>query len=176
MSRKRHKKRNESSNNENRKNPQQQRMNPAPFGINPTQLLSMLGNIDMNQINNMLQNMNRNGIDFNNFNLGNLQNMMGNMGQSSFNGNGNNVRNDDLENGEDNFNINTDNKVKEEKNRDKTYYAEKHQDHKTKKNIIDDDDDDNMELLKSFRKIVAVDKVAFIDKIIKLYKEGAFED
>ena len=49
-----------------------------PFGINPNQLLSMFGNIDMNQINSMFQTMNTEGIDFNNFNLG-LQNIMGNM-------------------------------------------------------------------------------------------------
>ena len=174
MSRRKHKKRNESSSNENRRNPQQQRMNQPPFGINPAQLLSMLGNVDMNQINSMLQSMNKNGIDFNNFNLGNLQNMMGNMGQKSFNGNMNNSPNDNMQhNGEEdelNNNIGSDKK----KNKNKTYYEDKHE--QKYKNHIINDDDENMELLKYFRNILAPDKVVFIDKIIKLYKEGAFEE
>lgn len=87
MSKRRHKNKRDNTT-ENRRRQMQQQRQPqqqarqqpqynGPFGINPAQLLSMFGNIDMNQINNMLQNMNRDGIDFNNFNLGMLQNLMG---------------------------------------------------------------------------------------------------
>ena len=43
-------------------------MNNSPFGINPLQLMSMLGsNIDMSQIGNMLSSMKMDGVDLNNF-------------------------------------------------------------------------------------------------------------
>ena len=61
-----------------------------PFGINPSQLMGMLGNIDMGQIGNMLSSMNKDGFDLNNLNLGSMQNMMSGMngsnGQNSVNG------------------------------------------------------------------------------------------
>ena len=97
MSKRRHKSRRDNTTENRRRQMQQQRQTQqqaqqpqynGPFGINPAQLLSMFGNIDMNQINNMLQNINRDGIDFNNFNLGMLQNLMGNNGGRTDNTNG----------------------------------------------------------------------------------------
>ena len=42
-----------------------------PFGINPAQLMNLLGgNVDLNQIGNMLSSMKMDGLDLNNFNLG----------------------------------------------------------------------------------------------------------
>lgn len=42
-------------------------INNNPFGINPQQLLSMLGNnFNMNNLSNMLSSMNKDGFDFNN--------------------------------------------------------------------------------------------------------------
>ena len=104
MSKRRHKSRRDNTTENRRRQMRQQRQTQqqaqqpqynGPFGINPAQLLSMFGNIDMNQINNMLQNINRDGIDFNNFNLGMLQNLMGNNGGRTDNVNSfNNINND----------------------------------------------------------------------------------
>ena len=47
------------------------------------------------------------------------------------------------------------------------------------KHLIDeniDRNDENMQLLKSIRNIVSGERGAFIDKIIKLYNDGAFDD
>lgn len=68
---------NQNSNNSNNVNNNRGQFNNNPFGINPNQLLSMFGNIDMSQISNMLQSMNTQGFDLNNFNLGPLQDLMG---------------------------------------------------------------------------------------------------
>ena len=107
MSKRRHKSKRDNITENRRRQMQQQRQTQqqaqqpqynGPFGINPAQLLSMFGNIDMNQINNMLQNINRDGIDFNNFNLGMLQNLMGNNGGRTDNVNSfNNINNDNNE-------------------------------------------------------------------------------
>ena len=107
MSKRRHKSRRDNTTENRRRQMRQQRQTQqqaqqpqynGPFGINPAQLLSMFGNIDMNQINNMLQNINRDGIDFNNFNLGMLQNLMGNNGGRTDNVNSvNNINNDNSE-------------------------------------------------------------------------------
>lgn len=157
MSKKRHRKRQEvsSTNNSNNNNNRQQQMNyNNPFGINPNQLLSMFGNIDMNQINSMLQSMGADGFDFNNFNLGSIQNLMNGMGrnpgqQQNFENNGQGQQNTQRNNNEMNH----------------------------KQNFDDfNDEDDNIQLLNSFRSIVGEEKKDFIDKIIKLYNDGAFED
>lgn len=157
MSKKRHRKRQEvsSTNNSNNNNNRQQQMNyNNPFGINPNQLLSMFGNIDMNQINSMLQSMGADGFDFNNFNLGSIQNLMNGMGrnlgqQQNFQNNGQGQQNTQRNNSEMNH----------------------------KQNFDDfNDEDDNIQLLNSFRNIVGEEKKDFIDKIIKLYNDGAFED
>ena len=157
MSKKRHKNRQEvssTSNNNNNNNRQQQMNYNNPFGINPNQLLSMFGNIDMNQINSMLQSMGADGFDFNNFNLGSIQNLMNGMGrnlgqQQNFQNNGQGQQNTQRNNSEMNH----------------------------KQNFDDfNDEDDNIQLLNSFRNIVGEEKKDFIDKIIKLYNDGAFED
>ena len=71
-----------------------------PFGINPSQLMGMLGNIDMGQIGNMLSSMNKDGFDLNNLNLGSMQNMMsgtnGSNGQNNMNSMNNLQNNQDL--------------------------------------------------------------------------------
>ena len=120
----------------------------------------MFGNIDMNQINNMLQNMNRDGIDFNNFNLGMLQNLMGNNGGRTDNVNSvNNINND-----------NSESVVNEEMdifNEDLP---------KNNRKFQVDVNDENMQLLRSLRNIVSIERVPFVDKIIELYAKGAFKD
>lgn len=159
MSRKRHKNRQEvsSTNNTTNNNNRQQQMNyNTPFGINPNQLLSMFGNIDMNQINSMLQSMGTEGFDFNNFNLGSIQNLMNGMGRNQGKQQGQ-VNNKQGQMNTQKSNINTSQKVSLD-------------------DIEDSFDDDNIQLLHSFRNIVGEEKKEFIDKIIKLYNEGAFED
>ena len=170
MSKRRHKNKRDNTT-ENRRRQMQQQRQPqqqarqqpqynGPFGINPAQLLSMFGNIDMNQINNMLQNMNRDGIDFNNFNLGMLQNLMGNNGGRTDNVNSfNNINND-----------NSESVVNEEIdifNEDLP---------KNNRKFQVDVNDENMQLLKSLRNIVSIERVPFVDKIIELYAKGAFKD
>ena len=62
-------------------NSEQQRYGPVynnPFGINPQQLISMLGG-NMNGIGNILSSMNRNGFDFNSMN----NNMNNNINQNN---------------------------------------------------------------------------------------------
>lgn len=137
---------NNASNNMNNR----QTYNNGPFGINPNQLLSsMFGNIDMNQINNLLQSMNTQGFDFNNLNLGNLMGNMNPMG-ASMNQNGE-VNNRDED--EDSKIINS--------------------------SIFDEDidrNDENMKMLKAIRSIVSGERGEFIDKIILMYNDGAFDE
>ena len=170
MSKRRHKSKRDNTT-ENRRRQMQQQRQPqqqakqqpqynGPFGINPAQLLSMFGNIDMNQINNMLQNINRDGIDFNNFNLGMLQNLMGNNGGRTDNVNSvNNINNDNNETViNDEMDIFNDDLQK------------------NNRKFQVDINDENMQLLKSIRNIVSVERVPFVDKIIELYAKGAFKD
>ena len=169
MSKRRHKSRRDNTTENRRRQMRQQRLTQqqaqqpqynGPFGINPAQLLSMFGNIDMNQINNMLQNINRDGIDFNNFNLGMLQNLMGNNGGRTDNVNSvNNINND-----------NSESVVNEEMdifNEDLP---------KNNRKFQVDVNDENMQLLRSLRNIVSIERVPFVDKIIELYAKGAFKD
>ena len=127
-----------------------QTYNNGLFGINPNQLLStMFGNIDMNQINSLLQSMNTQGFDFNNLNLGNL---MGNM--NSLGGNANQNIN--------NSNINNDTNINEDE-------SSKVRNNKSNRN------DDNMQMLIAIRNIVSGERGIFIDKIISMYNDGAFD-
>ena len=141
---------NNASNNMNNR----QTYNNGPFGINPNQLLSsMFGNIDMNQISSLLQSMNTQGFDFNNLNLGNLMGNMNPMG-TSINQNGN-------------WN-------KEVDNRD----GEK-EDITVEDSIFEDStdrNDENMKMLKAIRSIVGGERGEFIDKIILMYNDGAFDE
>ncbi len=159
MSKKRHKNRQDvSRTNNNTNNNRQQQMNyNNPFGINPNQLLSMFGNIDMNQINSMLQSMGADGFDFNNFNFGSIQNLMNGMGRNQ--GQHQNQQN---------------NKQSQINMQGNNMGVDRKQSFDGFKGL--DDEDDNIQLLHSFRSIVGEDKKDFIDKIIKLYNEGAFED
>lgn len=158
MSRKRHRSKRDTENVNSNNNQQQMNFN-NPFGINPNQLLSMFGNIDMNQINSMLQSMTTDGFDFNNLNLGPLQNLMGlgrnnqpmtqQNSQAPQNSQMNIPKVDELDN------LNSAN---------------------TRMNKTFENDDDNIEMLNSLRNIVDGERREFIDKIIRMYREGAFEE
>lgn len=142
MSKRRHRNSRRDASNDSANNRQQFGNNP--FGINPAQLLSMFGNIDMNQINNMLQSLNTDGFDFNNLNLGPLQNMMSGNGHVQ---------------GKQERQVNG-------------RTPEKNKNHK----INIGNDDENIQMLMAIRSIVSEEKALFIDKIINLYNEGAFDD
>lgn len=181
MSKKRHRHKGERVNNESSSN----RVNKnAPFGINPAQLMSMLGgNIDMGQIGNMLSSMNMDGLDLNNFNLGQfgnssqdrnnmnnrvgfdlgaLQGMMNNLGMGSFNLHNNNNNNDTSE-----FNSSF-NQI-DDNNLDIT-------DEKSNMHDIDLlDDDENIQMLIAIKSIVDSKKATFIDKVIEAYNNGYFK-
>lgn len=144
-------------NNANNTMNNRQTYNNGPFGINPNQLLSsMFGNIDMNQINSLLQSMNTQGFDFNNLNLGNI---MGNMNPmaTSMNQSSNNS----------NVNKEVDHKDQEEETKSVNNSI-------LNENI--DRNDENMQMLKAIRSIVNGERGAFIDKIILMYNDGAFDD
>ena len=128
--------------------------NNGPFGINPNQLLSsMFGNIDMNQINSLLQSMNTQGFDFNNLNLGNLMGNMNPMGTSM----------------NQNSNMNKDVDHRDEDEKDKVANSSIFEG-----NI--DRNDENMKMLRAIRSIVSGERGEFIDKIILMYNDGAFDE
>ena len=141
---------NNASNNMNNR----QTYNNGPFGINPNQLLSsMFGNIDMNQINSLLQSMNTQGFDFNNLNLGNLMGNMSPMGTSM----------------NQNSNMNKAVDHRDEDEEDKVVNSSIFEG-----NI--DRNDENMKMLRAIRSIVSGERGEFIDKIILMYNEGAFDE
>jgi predicted transcriptional regulator YheO len=113
-------------------------MNNNPFGINPQQLLSMLGgNMDMSGLGNLLSAMNKNGFDLNSLN--------------NFNGTSNNPIND---------------KSNPTPHKEKSDESEN----------LESTEDDNIQFLESLRKIVDINKIDFIDRIIELYNKGVFKD
>ncbi|MCR1951329.1 hypothetical protein NSA50_09735 [Clostridium sp. DSM 100503] len=160
--------------------------NNAPFGINPAQLMSMFGgNMDMGQIGNVLSSMKMDGLDLNNFNLGQfgnnqqgrsginnrsgfdlgaLQGMMNNLGMGNFNLGNNNTNLDSNSNfassNDNNFDI-TDIKSDTSDN-----------------SLLDDDllDDENIQMLIAIKSIVDSKKAKFIDKVIEAYNNGYFKE
>lgn len=133
-------------------------INNNPFGINPMQLLSMMGNVDMTEVNRMMSNMNREGFDFNNLNLNNMKNIIGNnsIGANSNNiGGSSDIRPD---------NLTTDSPIVEVKEK------------KSEVNSQINNCDENIQMLIALRSIVDGNKGKFIDRIIELYKEGAFSE
>lgn len=128
--------------------------NNNPFGINPAQLMNMLGgNLDMSGLNNMISSMNMDGFDLSNLNLGSLQGMFPGMGGSPQGGNSTSATMGDLSN----FNFGGLGGASGGAN--ESYY-----------------DDDNIQMLMAIRSIVDTKRGRFIDKIIQMYNQGAFKD
>ena len=178
MSKKKNRHKGERINNENSSN----RINNAPFGINPSQLMSMLGgNIDMGQIGNMLSSMKMDGLDLNNFNLGQLgnnvpnkgnnmnnrigfdlgalQGMMNNLGMGGFNLGNNNFQNLNSTN----LNLENDNNLN---------IANEENDNSTE---CLGDYDENIQMLVAIKSIVDSKKAIFLDKVIEAYNNGDFK-
>ena len=154
--------------------------NNNPFGINPTQLMNLLGsNIDFNQIGSMLSSMKTDGIDLNNFNLNQgsnnqsnsmgfdftpLQNIMSNLGLGNFNLSNNGSSISSFENNT----INTEN-LDSMENED---YSEE-----VKEDMVDEflEDDENVQMLVAIKSIVDYKKAVFLDKVIDAYNKGFFK-
>lgn len=154
--------------------------NNIPFGINPTQLMNLLGsNIDFNQIGSILSSMKTDGIDLNNFNLdqGNskqsnsmgfdftpLQNIMSNLGLGNFN----------LYNNESNISNFENNKINTE-NLDNI--ENENYDEEIKEDIGNEflEEDENVQMLVAIKSIVDYKKAVFLDKVIDAYNSGLFK-
>ena len=133
--------------------------NRFPFGINPQQLLGMLGgNFDMNRIGNMLNSMNMDGFDLNSMNIPNNNGFNFNSMMNAMNGMNTNMNNNM------NNNFNSDVNAPDITSQESTSYN------------VDDMDDENIQLLMSLRRIVDPSKIQLIDKMIELYNSGAFKE
>ena len=147
-------------------------LNNAPFGINPNQLMSLLGgNIDFNQIGNMLSSMNNDGLDLNNFNLNkNIQNEQINRNEfdiKSIQGIMNNLGIPNLNN------MNTFNsKIDEESEEDDINELEIDSDEEEEEFL---EEDENIQMLIAIKSIVDNKKANFIDRIIEEYSKGTFK-
>lgn len=149
--------------------------NNAPFGIDPMQLMGLLGgNFDMNNMGNMLASMNTNG-----FNLGNLNSiaqMMGlnldnNLFQGNMSGSQSNVNNKNMYSNPKEYSSNTNPKNSENLNEDK---GVKKNNVTTNRNIKDKDA--NLEFLMAIRSYAHPDRIKFIDRIIEAYKNGELKE
>ena len=187
--------------------------NNNPFGIDPIQLMNLLGgNFDISNMTNMLASMNTNG-----FNLGNLAplaQMAGlNFDNNMMNGNGFQNTNDMMNNSGVNpgNNVNTGsinnrngvpnmnnmnsannmsnmNNINSSDNKQTSVKAKKGQDLKESKEVKSSvksvnvnsgsktTQNNDLEFLVSLKGIVNQDKVPLINKMIELYKSGAFKD
>lgn len=168
--------RNEANNNNNNNN------NNNPFGIDPGQLMGLLGgNFDMNSMGNILASMNTNG-----FNLGSLAPLakmaginlgnnfpQGNNINSGMNGNMNYNMNNGM-NG--NSNVNTDNPINSSPSEKANSNNHRKSSSKGSNNKNDKEYDENLDFLISLKSYVHPDRIKFIDKIIELYNSGIFED
>lgn len=84
-----------------------------PFGINPQQLLNMLGgNLDLNSLNNLITSMNKDGFDFNSMNQRmNNHNMNNNANQNMNNNAKQNMEEKQEQKVEDNVNLEQDENI-----------------------------------------------------------------
>jgi hypothetical protein len=180
----------EPSMNDNINNNNMMNSNNNPFGIDPMQLLGLLGgNFDMRNMSNMLASMNTNGFNLNN--LGPLAQMAGlNLDNNFTNGNNNLNRNNnnsnvatDMQNmSASNLNKNEANTQKHDEVRDKRNNTKMAQQEQMKQNEAvthtqtqNKTRDENLEFLISLRSFVHQSKIPFVDRIIDGYKKGLFK-
>ena len=160
----RHKREQREASSKRNMQPHNNHNNKSPFGINPMQIMNMLGgNMDMGQLGNMISSLKMDGLDLNNvnlggdnsavnnggnpindFGLGSLQNMMKNLGMGNQGNQNINEKSNDL-------NI-----------ENESFYKFK-------------DSDENIRLLESIKNIVDPSKIDFIDKIIEAYEKGSIK-
>lgn len=143
--------------------------NKSPFGINPMQIMNMLGgNMDMGQLGNMMSSLKMDGLDLNNINLGgnntvpnNNGNPIGDFGLGSLE---NMMKNLGLGN---QVNQNIDTEKERMKNNNLNIEDESF--------LKYEDSDENIRLLESIKNIVDPSKIDFIDKIIEAYENGSIK-
>jgi hypothetical protein len=152
-----------------------------PFGIDPMQLMGLLGgNFDMNNMGNMLSSMNTNG-----FNLGNLGSL-GSIAQMMGLNLDNNFSQGTMPNFANDINKNTHTNVSQNKNSNSNNVSTSasgvsNLDKNKKKNTNINtknvkENDANLNFLISLRSYAHPDRIKFIDKIIEAYKSGGFDD
>ena len=151
--------------------------NTMPFGIDPMQLMGLLGgNFDMSNMGNMLSSMNTNGFDLGN--LGSLAKMMGlNLDNNFLQGNMNSTNNDINKNMYSNVSRNM--KSYSNNNASSKSNASSNVDKNNKKSTNNrnvKDNDENLDFLMALKSYVHPDRIQFIDKIIEAYKSGEFKD
>ena len=158
----------------------------APFGINPAQLMGLLGNnVDFNQIGNMLSSMKMDGLDLNNFNLNNqassqvakpafdlgpLQGFMSSLGLSDTGKNNNSNMFNNSSNAQNDVNEeNEENEVDE--------ISEEHinisQEEFNKEEFLEEDE--NIQMLIAIKSIVDSKKALFLERVIEEYNKGMFK-
>lgn len=145
--------------------------NNFPFGINPQQLLGMLGGMDISGLGNILSSMNRQGFDLNSMN----QQMNNGFNYSNMNPYQNSYSNEGADvTVEDEYSSKED-KLEEEIYKEENIEKKKHKkaENSNIENIFENEDE-NLVMLKSLRNIVAPNKVELIDKIIELYINDGF--
>jgi len=181
MAKHKHKKNDSPKNkNGNMNNNTNKSLNNNPFGIDPLQIMGLLGgNLDMSNIGNILSSMNTNG-----FNLGNLDpfpNMMNNNGMMNTNGAMNNSGmkktnpNYPIKNDLDDELLNVDSQDVQDTTTKEKNKKTSHKGSSNEKNIIFEADD-NLAFLEQLRNYIHPKQAKLIDKIIQMYKEGKIKD
>ena len=146
--------------------------NNFPFGINPQQLLGMLGGMDISGLGNILSSMNRQGFDLNSMNQ-QMNNGFNYNNMNSYQNSYSNEKEDIIVEDEEAIH-NVDN-LEEEAYKEENIEKKKHKKDKNSnvENLFENEDE-NLVMLKSLRNIVAPNKVELIDKIIELYINDGF--
>ena len=191
----------ESQMNESRNHNMMNNANNNPFGIDPIQLLGLLGgNFDMRNMSNMLASMNTNGFNLNNLgplaqmaglntdnnfnsaaasNLNNINNMNSSLNRNNNNNNNSNVQNKPLDS---NLNKSEAGSQKQGDSINKFNNQKTGAQSETKNSSINTvnqekarNTDENLEFLLMLRSFVHQSKVPFVDRIIDGYKKGLFK-
>jgi hypothetical protein len=155
-----------------------------PFGIDPMQLMGLFGgNLDVNNMGNMLSSMNTNGFNLGNLgNLGSIAQMMGlNLDNNFLQGNMTSLGNDFSKNmhqsGSQNMNTNSSNTNSVNTNSKSSEASNLDRNNKKSTNSKNSKEDDvNLNFLIALKSHVHPDRIKFIDKIIEAYKNGEFKE
>lgn len=170
-----------------------------PFGIDPNQLMSMLGNVDKDKLNNIMESMSKDGVDLNSFMAQNGMNP-GNNGMNNNGGNGNPNPNPNHNPNSNNMNPNPNNMnpmdmfnnmgmnsnmgpmgamnpmaILSQLTQMGNFNNQNNRNNGNKKNTKKNKyntGDANMDMLLALRNAVDSDRIEFVDKIIGMYKKG----
>ncbi|WP_338630656.1 hypothetical protein [Clostridium baratii] len=172
-----------------------------PFGIDPNQLMSMLGNVDKDKLNNIMESMSKDGVDLNSFMAQNGMNPGNNgMNNNGGNGNPNPNHNPNPNSNSNNMNPNPNNMnpmdmfnnmgmnnnmgpmgamnpmaILSQLTQMGNFNNQNNRNNGNKKNTKKNKyntGDANMDMLLALRNAVDSDRIEFVDKIIGMYKKG----